>query len=767
MNVDFQELSSKFEKVIRDRFTSALIDQDRLDDIAEMAAEIEEELINGLSYDDDSKETTNIKHFRQPSDDEVMSYDLDGNVLSRFGDKCWYRIGKSGVKRGYHFTANRGQDDAYRTDPQASLLASLEKALLYVFWPGKDLTQRPYTAASLDGMHKGIRELLSWFYVRGYFLSSSNDDFPADNKVITAEEVHSELVLRTSDNFLLYHLEAFITGLRLWVRFGVKDWCPEWFRPVFSYKDIINKHLAKDIAKCIARKRNRWEAIDFDSLKSLFFTANNYLGIYAGDLFWLLERFEAAYDLSNVSNASTPQPDITSNGKTSKIYKEVCERSYAFDPQSGYPWFAPEISSASRGMDRDGNPRGHQINVSPVISRLRCLVGAATFVLFSFTGMRHWEMKAMKTGALLIDGKELDEAGDVFAQIDAGTTFDLSRTVFKLKLSPSGEQHMTPIPKIAAKAYAVLVKAFSYSRISVDPEAEGTPVTLISDFLFPSNGLKFKWHSRGYGLPSDNPHMTSVHGFLKRFCDAADVNYFFPHQCRKTLATLLINNDPECLEIIRWLLGHNSIMMTYEYIMSLPGIRDEVLQYLRETNAKNLAEFVADTLTGHVAGAAGNRALDAVVENLESWKGQKLEHTINVIMKTYDDANFSLVRTPAAWCVRFPSRIPHTAPCLPPAIQDAIKNGEATETIVPRFEHCIPWECGDAGHSLSDLATVKRSHRYASTMAANSSGKARAKYQIHADYWEKVAAQLEGGRQDVSGEFLLSQWANCSLKGDV
>lgn len=764
MTIEFQESRVKFEKLILDRLSPASIEQGRKDDIEELVMEIEDELMNAISFDSVLKESANSAHFCLPTDDEVMSYDLHGEVLSRFGDDVWYLFGNSGIKRGYHFKANRRVFDAYQTDPLATPLALLEKLLLYSLWPGKDLTQRPYTVSSLTLMHTSIKTLLMWFYEQGYFLSASTDNVPHVSEFTIAMAARSELVRRTSDDSLLFHLEAFLTGVRLWVRFGVKNWCPEWFRPPFTLKDIIDKHLAKDIAKCVASKRNRWEAIDFDSLEPLFSTAQNYLEFYAKDIFWLLQRFELAYDIGKSSNTSTPQPDITSNGRTSNIYKEVLERAYAIDPLNSQPWFEPETSSVARGKDRHGAPYGYQVNLKPVARQLRCLVGAATFILFSFTGMRHWEMKAMKTGALLIDGKDLDETGDVFAQIEAGTSFDLNRTVFKLKPSPSGEQHITPIPKIAAKAYAILVKAFSYSRLTIDPEAGRNQVI---DFLFPAKGLKFKWHAGGYGTNSDNPHMTTVTYFLKKFCDAANVDYFFPHQCRKTLATLLINNDPECLEIIRWLLGHNSIMMTYEYIMSLPGIRDEVLQYLRETNAKNLAEFVGDALDGYVAGSAGNRALDAIVENLESWKGQKLEYSIEVLIKAYDHANFSLVRTPAAWCIRFPSRVPHTAPCLPPAIQEAIKNGEMTEAVVPRFEHCVPWECGDAGHSRNDLETARRSHKYASKMAANGSRDTRAHYQRQSDYWEKVTAQLENGRHDITQECLLSCWVNSGLKGAV
>lgn len=757
MSIELRGSQLNFIKMCLDQFFDESVNQYQRDVIAEIAEEIEEDLLNDIFNNGGVQKTNNFAPFCLPSDDEVMSYDLDGNVLSCFVHNCWYLRDQYGVLHGFHFTAKCGENDAYRNDPQATSLALLERLQLYAFWPGKDRTQRNYTVISLKKIHLSIRTLLSWFYKRGYFLRSSTDS-AHQQELITAEEVRSELVRRTSEGSNLSRLDLFLVSVRNWMRFRVKIWCPEWFRPTFSFKDVIDKNLAKVIANYKAKTCHRWEAIDFDSLKPLFSTAKSYLELYAKDIFWLLDRVELSYKIFETGKSSNPRPYINSRGWSKDIFETVCERSYSINPQSGHPWFVPVISLRYKGKERHGNSCKVSINLTQITNQVRCLVGAAIFVLFSFTGMRHGEMKAMKTGALLIDGKELDESGDVFAQVDAGTTFDLIRTIYKFK--PEGEQLITPIPKIAARAYAVLVKVYSYSRIPVNPETVGTSVRPISDFLFPAHGLKFWWQSSGSGCNSGSSQIRSLMVFLKWFCDAADVDYFFPHQCRKTLATLLINEDPECLEVIRWLLGHNSIMMTYEYIMSLPGIRDEVLQYLKETNIKNIAEFVGDTLSGCVAGAAGNRALDAVVENIESWKGQKLEHSIKVLMKSYDSANFALVRTPAAWCVRFPSRIPRTAPCLPPVIQEAIMNGEATEAVVPRFEHCIPWKCGDAGHSRGDLETAKNSYSYARKMVANSSGKACADYQIQADYWKDVAAQLEYGRQDVVGECLLSRWAS-------
>lgn len=754
MSIEFQEARERFEKSLRDRLGLDGVEQIQQEEVDEIAQELEDELDSTLSADDGEQGAAYTASFHQPPPDEVMSRDESGAVLSRFGDAAWHLVTQSGLKRGYHFTAHRGENDAYRDDALAVPLVYLEKQMLYAFWPGKNLTQRPYTPASLTFMHRAIRTLLSWFHERGYFLGDSLEDLDHGSELITDDEIRAEITRRMSDDILISHLQEFMTGVRLWQRFGVTGWCPAWFCPSFTFRAVFTKPLVKAAAKTLAAKRNRWAAIEFDSLQPLFSTAQSYLELFHEDIFWLIGQFELASELAFKSShdEDTLRETITSTGRTKELFDAICERSYAIDPRSGEPWFVPDISV------KDSNTK--IVNLSNITTHLRTMVGAASFVLFSFTGMRHWEMKAMKTGALSIDGEPLDEDGDIFAQVEAGRTFDLRRTVFKMKTSPIGEQHVTPIPKMAAKAYAVLLRAFSYSRAFHTTKADVGEEGIVSDSLFPPNGLKFKWQASGYGFRSENPHMTDISRFLKKFCEAAGVDYFFPHQCRKTLATLLINDDQESLEIIKWLLGHSTLMMTYAYIMSLPGLREEVWQYLKELGLKNIVKFVGDTLEGHVAGAAGNRALDAVIENLESWKGEKLDRTVATLLKSYEESNFTLVRTPAAWCVRFPTRVPQTAPCLPPAMQESIQNGEPVDVVVPRFEHCIPWECGDAGHTRDDLPTARRSQKYANKMAASSSGQTRARYQKQAEYWAEVAAQLENGRQDVVGENLFALWAS-------
>jgi len=490
-------------------------------------------------------------------------------------------------------------------------------------------------------------------------------------------------------------------------------------------------------------------------LKPLFITAQNYIETYAPDIFWLERQLEKSYNLRANSESLTNTADIHNGSLTVKLFDTIVERDYRVNSETDKPWFKPELNAQLR---EPGNPESKidllHIGIKPIRHELEILAGAAIFILLCFTGMRHGEIVCLLASALRIDGRLLNCQGDLFAQVEEGKEFELSRTVFKLIPSPSGKTHVTPLPKIAAVAFVVLVKLFQKGRtLSRVRDSRG-------NYLLPAGGLVPLWREKAQGVAGRRYFMKTIAPYLRTFCSAAGVDAHHPHQCRKTLATLFINEDPESLELIRWLLAHKSIAMTVEYIMSLPGVNSEIAEYHKVHSSEKLIYFVAEALDGYAAGAAGNRAEDALLINPESWKGQMLPYNMKVLIQSYEAANFTLHRTPAAWCIRFPTRVPRFAPCLPPTIQAAIENGEISDgmTIHPRPEHCVPWLCGDAGHTRDDLENVDRSLRFGRQQASKASNaKERAHYEQQVTYWEDVMHQLQYGREDIgSHKFIES-----------
>lgn len=752
MSIEYSEGRRKFESQFEAPIAAEL-DQSAAADIKDMEEEIEADL---LSPGDDSEfEANEVGETAAslPTVDEVMSYDQSGNVLSLFGDPTWVLIDKTGLQVPFNFGQNHESRTLDLTDPMATLLALAEKLLLYTKWPLKNLTVRPLAPNSLRAYLHGIKALLDWMYREGFFLSDSIGEDLEDRNLVTAQIVRKEIhrMLHSGEHF--GKIRGVVGAVQTWTLLGSKPYCPDWFRPVFTYGEIIDPRLAEEIAQYVAKNKNRWEAIPFDDLKPLFTTAQNYIERYARDLFWLEGKLVEAAQIRVAAGVNSVKPEVTNTPITNDLYMSILSRSYQIDPETEEPWFSPTVGIRYRKENnRRSGEKYRRIARTPIQIETETLVGAAIFIMFSFTAARHLEMGTLKINALTIDGKPLDYNGDVFAQVEAGTEFDLTRSLFKMKPDPTGKGHMTPLPKIAAKAFAVLIEVFRLARTKVGKND--------TDFLFPAGGIVRPWF-KGRGGSGKSKFLGSLSGYLKRFCTAAGVEYHHPHKCRKTIATLLIHEDPGCLEIIRWLLGHNSIAMTMEYLMALPGVSKEIVDFLKAQSAKNIIEFVGDALEGHVAGAAGDRALDALIENQESWKGKKLASTMTVLLESYKNANFTIHRTPAAWCIRFPTRVPLSAPCLPPTIQEAIANGEIVDgsMFLPRYEHCIPWKCGDAGHSRDDLDNAKRSLGYAKKKASDAGNSAeRAHYQEQVDYWESVAHQLEHGRPDIVGLLLLESY---------
>ena len=360
--------------------------------------------------------------------------------------------------------------------------------------------------------------------------------------------------------------------------------------------------------------------------------------------------------------------------------------------------------------------------------------------------MRREEALSLTVHALKINGKSLDLTDDVLAQVEAGSenSFDLTRSIYKT--DPYGACHETPIPKIAAKAFAVLCKLFRHAR-----ELGKT------DFLFPSGGVVRPGNKpKGSGTIQKQ----SLYDYLKRFCRAAGVDYQHPHKCRKSLATLIINHDSKSLEVIRFLLGHQSVAMTMEYIMALPGINEELLSYYYASEFDKITEWLFDALDGHVAGPRGDHTLEAIQENLVQWQGNMLPFTMKTIIKSMQDNGLAIHRTPVAWCIWFDIRVPADTPCMTLEAREAVAKGNPLEPkdYFPNPEFCVPHECGYAGYSRSDLPNAKRALKYAKEQSAKSGKTARAHYDEQVTYWAGIVERLENGHPAFTSLGLLEKF---------
>ena len=125
----------------------------------------------------------------------------------------------------------------------------------------------------------------------------------------------------------------------------------------------------------------------------------------------------------------------------------------------------------------------------------------------------------------------------------------------------------------------------------------------------------------------------------------------------------------------------------------------------------SLVEWVGDGQQGRLFGAAGDMTLNAIVNNPNAFLGNNIVGTIKQLVEALaDQQGFQLVRTPAAWCMRFPALIQSVdVPCLPAG---------SSETY-PDFSKCVPSKCGFAGHSSGDLKRAQKYHRASKALASD------------------------------------------------
>jgi len=651
MSLEFEQREAAFRRRLAaelDEDIKKLIEEE----IEEQAEEIEAEM-----YYEDHEFSAAVTH-KLPESEEPISFDEHGRVMSRYGDPEWKFLHEDGTMITLRFGQNHQELGFDLSDPLSESLRTIEKILSFYDVPGKDPSKKPLKPSSIEDSFKINHYLLSYLHGKGFL--RGND--PKNLELLNVHELRHEIYLRIEQDEGYSRVYRFSKAIAKWARISNKINLPGKFSANFTLKQFWSRGMKKDIAKYVAQKKIRWQAIDFDDLQPMMNTALKYIKDYSRDLIFVERTFEKSFQRRVISGLVNKHAKIEHNEKLSAdLADELINHHFSKD-SGGAPWLNVEISTNGKSA------KYQYILKMPFIEEWKNLLGAAIFMLLIWSAMRINELRNLKMNALRVDGKPLDLKKDAVEQVLDGTRFDLRRTEFKTNKEPGGKDHILPLPKIGALAFATLIELF-----------RGTRLRQQNTFILPAGGFDIHGHgSKGkVGKEGSNRPIgfTSIIRWLYNFCDVAGVEHHHTHKCRKTLATLMINHDPNALELIRKLLCHKSVTMTLEYIMSLPGVCEEIRNHVMETMRNKVVDLLTYGAKGQVAGGAGNRLLDAIAATPKAYKGIRLLTTIQMLVKSLDAANFIIQRTPAAWCIRFPTRIPRTAPCLPPAIQIAIEEG--------------------------------------------------------------------------------------------
>ncbi|KAA0888143.1 site-specific integrase [Oryzomonas rubra] len=668
-----------------------------------------------------SKAKPNIRSgIRLPTDDTIATWNPDGSPLSYFGDPEWsFWLGYSlNTIRFGHVHKDLGLD---LSSELCKPLVSFHKIICFFQLPGNNPSTFISSYASVMIANNSFLHLSLFLKGKGYLYGVGSEYLGL--ATLSIDTLRKELSRCIAGNET-QRVKALSKAISLWINVSTLVNLPPEFAAPFSATQFWGSGFKENVYKYIASQNNPWDTIVFDDLVKMFETTKNYIDNYTDDILFIGNIYDDLISDETLRDKRGDILQLNNSGATKHLKDRVMERKYAINLKTGEAWLKPSLVKG----------RVPRLPFRAAIENMR---DVCIFLLFIWTGMRLKELTTLKTTALTVNGKPLDQNQGALEQVRRGNHFTLTRMVTKTTKNRKGEKKPVPLPRSAAEAFAILVDLCRKGR----QQTGNTFLLPHGDFGY-ARGVRFEEKRATFPVST-----LTIYTYFRNFCDLAGVTRYHPHRCRKTIATILINHDPKCIELVRDLLCHNDIQMTRKYLMSLPGIAKETRKLYVVSQFESLTEILTSAIEGKLAGAAGDRASMAIADNIEAFKGKRLAKTIAALEETLIESNFMVVRTPVSWCLRFESRIPWDAPCLPPP-----EKRRTGEIAVPNFDKCDDWQCKYSGYTSSDLRRLKQRRSWAQKMTSKAvPDVSRAYYESIVAHWDRIIDHLENGRLEIVG----------------
>ena len=241
--------------------------------------------------------------------------------------------------------------------------------------------------------------------------------------------------------------------------------------------------------------------------------------------------------------------------------------------------------------------------------RIKLIESASVIVVLTLSAMRRGEL------ARLSRKLELDNNGDEMV---------LVKTIFKTSASTEGDTHTIPMPEIGVRALKFL------SRLATlrDDKKEGGIITLVGD-------------NTDYTGNSSPDIVNRINDIVKKLPASLNLTPLTPHQLRHVMAYLVMNVvGKEGLDVVRYLLGHTSILMTLTYLSRVNPFFREALEEITKIQSKeNLEAMYANMQKGKKVYGAKSASFNGIVDNdmieimFEYW-GDKIEQGWMMILLT-------------------------------------------------------------------------------------------------------------------------------------
>lgn len=427
----------------------------------------------------------------------------------------------------------------------------------------------------------------------------------------------------------------------------------------FVSKEEVGRHRKAYDETC-----SPYQPIALDDYAEIVNHCIRFVDDYSQDIIWLYDTY---YPMVVGAFDDPARAALKIGGFSSGSQQGVeAFRNYQPVKHDGRAWWSLNIMSRVSPHTSKSKPWGF-IPATPIISLIASLLDACCVTILASTGMRRSEVMGLRSGCVVQDAEG----------------FWLRYTVFKTSSASQGDKKRIPIPDITARAVAII------ERLCQESRTYGR-----HDYLFSSiNRVHFGWPT----------HAAYPERAVKRVADAVGADEsIHPHRFRKTLAMYLIYQDPSNIEIIRQLFSHVSLKMTLRYVISLPGVNDEMKRIIAEQNVDVLLEVLEGAFNGRIGGEAGKRIRHSVEHSpqfVARLQDRGKEALVQYVESMLEQGIKILHRTNLAICMKTPGYI-ETAPC------DG-KNEDTSEKIHPNLFACDPFSCRFAAFVESNIPALR------------------------------------------------------------
>lgn len=572
--------------------------------------------------------------------------EIEVSPKSRFGDGLWDftsfpHISRKQSRVNWDYVNYHGFNLHVQKHRNWLLIS---KALAFYRIPHFSVSNFVRSYGSLSSARTRITRLLQLFFDQNLYLGS-----PGDPIHLTMDDLSVDAVRKFIDDQpsigVRWELASIIY---FWQKLSAGKLLPEQFT---IQQAFVNKAYVSQCRKAYDAVSEPFLPIPLDDYAAIVEHCVSVVELFGADILWLYQTYfpsivggyEYPERLSSRNTGVSP-----SSMKGIHAFEDYCPYS-----EDGVAWWALKVIYAEDGKRKARTAPWGYLKLPVITQYVASLIDACCVTILATTAMRRSEVVGLRSGCL--------ERGPDGAW--------LHYTVFKTSSASQGIKKRIPIPDVTARAIELL------EAIGVEARAYGK-----TDRLFVT---VYRSH---FGAATHEAFPGRAVDRVVEACGCSATVH--PHRFRKTLAMYLLYQDPKNIEIIRQLFSHKSLKMTLRYVMSLPGVNDEIKSIIVEQNVDVLVEVLDAAIRGKIGGEAGKRlraaAADPTGLAATLHDGGK-EVLVQYVDSMLDQGLKILHRTSLGVCMKTPGYT-EPAPC------DGKYEG-AVEKLHPNLFACEPFGC--------------------------------------------------------------------------